>query len=311
MTRSLPGRQRGRSLLEIFIALAIGAVIIAAVLATIGTTGVTGRRTDVQARMTEDAQIAFGLMGTQLRMGGVSFSRVVQLQGSGTANANYSGAPIIACDAGFTNPTAGAGATACAAGVGNSAFAVFYEADAFNTVPDAANNPTDCVGRPIAPQPGLRSIGGTFSLAENRFYIAVNPTTGDPELYCAGSGNVAGALPFSNPVPLVGNVEGMQIRYLVQQPPAAAGAAPAYAPGLTAQQVTALPLPAGSNVASPWLLVTAMEVCLLMRSPASAATAATPYIDCNGAVVNPADRRIRRAVTTTLQLRNGTMLRAS
>jgi type IV pilus assembly protein PilW len=303
--------QRGRSLLEIFIALAIGAVIIAAVLATIGTTGVTGRRTDVQARMTEDAQIAFGLMGTQLRMAGSSLSRVVQLQGSGTANANYSGSPITACDAGFTNPAAGAAATACAAGVGNSAFAVFYEADAFNTVPvGAANNPTDCLGRPIAPQPDL-SKAGTFSLAENRFYIAVNPATGDPELYCAGSGNAAGTPPFSNPVPLVGNVEGMQIRYLVQQPSLVVGAAPAYAPGLTAAQVTALPLPAGVAATNPWWQVTAMEVCLLMRSPANTATAATPYVDCNGAVVNPADRRIRRAVTTTLQLRNGTMLRTA
>jgi type IV pilus assembly protein PilW len=265
--------QRGRSLLEIFIALAIGAVIIAAVLATIGTTGVTGRRTDVQARMTEDAQIAFGLMGTQLRMAGSSLSRVVQLQGSGTANANYSGSPITACDAGFTNPAAGAAATACAAGVGNSAFAVFYEADAFNTVPvGAANN---------------------------------------PEWYCAGSGNAAGTLPFSNPVPLVGNVEGMQIRYLVQQPSLVVGAAPAYAPGLTAAQVTALPLPAGVAATNPWWQVTALEVCLLMRSPANTATAATPYVDCNGAVVNPADRRIRRAVTTTLQLRNGTMLRTA
>jgi type IV pilus assembly protein PilW len=235
----------------------------------------------------------------------------VQASGSGAANANYSGLPVIACDNGFTNPTVGAGLVTCAAGVGNSAFAVFYEADRFNTVPDAANNPTDCVGRPIAPQAALRSIGGTFSLAENRFYIAVNPTTGDPELYCVGSGTPAAGLPFSNPVPLVGNVETMQIRYQVQQPAAVAGNPPVYAPGLTAQQVTALPLAATSTAANQWLQVTAVEVCLLMRSAPNVATAPTPYVDCNGAVVNPADRRIRRAVTTTLQLRNGTMLRTS
>lgn len=296
-------RQRGRSLLEIFVALAIGAVIIAAVLATIGTTGVTGRRTDVQARMAEDAQVAFSLMAPQLRMGGASFDRVVRNAAVATRNGRYAGAPLDGCDTGYADPTAVV--PACGGGA-NAAFRVMYEADNFNTVPDAVGRPTDCLGRPIQvltlPNEG---VAGAYALAENRYFIAVNGVTGDPELFCVGSG---GAVPFANPVPLVGNVEAMRVRYHLRHD-AAAPNNPTFTAALTAAQVTA-----GAGVQFPappvgqvnWDRVTAIEVCLLMRSADNVATAPTPYVDCAGNVVNnPPDRRVRRAVVTTMQVRNG------
>lgn len=293
--------QLGRSLIELFVALAIGAVIIAAVLATIGSTGVTGRRTDVQARMTEDAQIAFSLMAPHLRMGASSLTQVIlsrATEAAGGTSSRYAGPALMGCDFGFVNPLVGQGLVACAPdpgnGLGNASFSTFYEADQFNTLP-VGGLPSDCLGRPIALQPPPRGMAGAFALAENRFYIAQNPLTGDPELFCAGSGAPA----FANPVPLVGNVERMQLRYLVERAPPVAPAVQAYAPALTVQQLLALP------PTEQWPRVTAVEVCLLMRSADRVAADATPYIDCNGVVITPADRRIRRAVVTTLQVRNG------
>lgn len=47
-----------------------------------------------------------------------------------------------------------------------------------------------------------------------------------------------------------------------------------------------------------------VSICILARTADGMAPAAQQYIDCNGAVVNAVDRRIRRAFTTVISLRN-------
>lgn len=47
-----------------------------------------------------------------------------------------------------------------------------------------------------------------------------------------------------------------------------------------------------------------VSICILARTADGMAPAAQQYIDCNGAVVNAVDRRIRRVFTTVISLRN-------
>lgn len=47
-----------------------------------------------------------------------------------------------------------------------------------------------------------------------------------------------------------------------------------------------------------------VSICILARTADGMAPAAQQYVDCNGAVVNAGDRRIRRAFTTVIGLRN-------
>ena len=61
---------RGRSLLELMVALIIGMIILGAVLLTSISGNSSGRRQDGIAVLNEDAQIAANLMGGHLRVAG-------------------------------------------------------------------------------------------------------------------------------------------------------------------------------------------------------------------------------------------------
>ena len=58
--------------------------------------------------------------------------------------------------------------------------------------------------------------------------------------------------------------------------------------------------------ANRWRRVTRARVCLLMRTADNAADAPVAYHDCTGTLVVPTDRRIRRAIVSTVSLRNRT-----
>ena len=68
--RTRRAHPRGRTLLEVLVALAIGSVVLGAVLVAVTGSGLTGRKQDAQAQLAEDGQIALNLMATQLRMAG-------------------------------------------------------------------------------------------------------------------------------------------------------------------------------------------------------------------------------------------------
>ena len=94
MSHALPiprRRQHGRTLLELMIAIAIGLVILLA-LGTVylGTTR-TNRQAGSVSRMSEDAAIAFSIMGSSLRMAGYSTPRALVLPGGGTDRRRQAG----------------------------------------------------------------------------------------------------------------------------------------------------------------------------------------------------------------------------
>ncbi len=71
---------------------------------------------------------------------------------------------------------------------------VRYSADTVSTWPTSGGAPTDCLGQAV-----------TDGLVTNRFYAKPSTSSGEPELYCEGSGKQA--------QPLVEGIEKIRVTY--------------------------------------------------------------------------------------------------
>ncbi|KAF7962536.1 hypothetical protein AWV80_08105 [Cupriavidus sp. UYMU48A] len=120
-------------------------------------------------------------------------------------------------------------------------------------------------------------------MAENAFYLAGNT------LMCRGSDQNTTAL--SAPEPILENVQDLQLTYGLAQDADSAN-------------VTQY-MPASGMVAADWNRVVSVRVCLLVfdATPVNA-DVATTYRDCNDAVRNIADGRVRRRFYSSFALRN-------
>lgn len=121
------------------------------------------------------------------------------------------------------------------------------------------------------------------------YYIRLNPGN-QPALYrseLTTSGNATNAMSAQE---LIEGIEDMQITYGVDTD--ADGTPNSY-------------LPANSIIAANWPLVVSVRISLLARTIADNLSASAVPYDYNGADdITPADRRLRRAFTTTIALRN-------
>lgn len=286
--------QSGYTMLELLIAMTIGGVMIGSVLLAVSGTGVTGRGQTALSQFTEDGQVAISIISNQLRMAGFWIPE------SPLPSLDTAQSMIFGCEDGFADVSASFPALTCAASGGSDAIAIRYDA---RPLPVAGSVAADCLG---ATGSTINTTDG--GMAYNRFYIANDPG-GNPALYCRGNGSATGQA-------LISNVESMQITYGV----AAIATAPAgpilfdrssFA-GSTVRYVdadffTTVDCPRTAPNQNAWCSVTSIRVCLLMRSDDNRAQEAnTPYTDCNGNVISQADRRLRRAMTTTVSLRNRT-----
>lgn len=308
MSLTLPtprGRQQGRTLLELMIAITIGLVILLA-LGTVylGTTR-TSRQAGSVSRMSEDAAIAFSLMGSHLRMAGYSVPRALILPGGAliggvkltAPDRNFTGAAVRGCDHGFVDALAAFDALACqtADTTKPAAVAVRFEGDAFNTVPVTVGgvvNPSDCLNQavdaakatPSAIDPALN-----FRLIDSRFTAKLGGS-GTPELYCGGNGG------NFTPQPLMQFVEGMQLRYGLAND----GNSRDVTHYATSDEVDAL----AGTLNDKWSRVVNLRVCVVMRSQGADQAGAGNYIDCNGSSVASPDSLARRSFTAFYALRN-------
>ncbi|RZA16111.1 MAG: hypothetical protein EOP93_15715 [Lysobacteraceae bacterium] len=292
--------EAGRSLVELLVALGIALVLLSTALLCVLGAGRHARNQDASARLADDGQLALALLSSQLRMAGFSLPRV---QGPrGVAASHYTGVGVRGCDHGFVSLTA---ATAedltCATTVGASAaFSVAHEADLASTWPGSSGLPTDCIGSQIAPRPS--ELGGTYTLAESRFFVRTNPQTGNPTLYCAGSGGTG----FASQ-PLIDNLESLSVRWGVAE----GGVDPS---GLlegdtgTLRYLSSEELDAAlAHDPRRWTRVVSAWLCVVLTTPPGAADLPSAHAGCDGALVWPADasqRRIRRSFSLTVQLRN-------
>jgi len=295
---STRAKQGGRSLIETMIGMAIGVTVLGSVMSTVIHTSVSSRTSDSVSKLTEDAQITMDLIANHVRMAGFSQPRLNTLPG--VPSTNYNGVPIRGCDGPMADRTAPMNAIACGAN-GPNEFSIAYEADLFNTV-NLANLPTDCLGRPVPMQPS--AFGGNFAVAENRFFIADN--NGDPALFCAGNG-VPGA--FATPMVLAENVEDLRVTYGLTGVETGQHNEQVFE-GRTNSYSTASELDlnfAAEAVDLRWNRVSAVRLCLQLRTNDNVTTEPTPYVDCQGNLVTPPDRRLRVSVATTIVLKNRTV----
>lgn len=324
---SLKNQQSGRSLLELMIALAIGVIVLGAVLLTTSNSTFSGQVSDTQSRLNEDSQLALNILVQQLRMAG--YSSVVSNGNSPGNSQQFAGPGVRGCDNGFTAASLTAAnwnATTddivgysnritCAAGAGTPSIAVLYEADTANTQPGTGGNPTDCLGQELVPVVSSRfqtdATSGTVFVADNRYYLTQSATTpGLFTLNCQGvvtnaDGETVG------PQPLVDNIEQMRITYGVNVQAVAntlnqilpANEAQIY---MTAAQINTDAAFVNDSL-DRWRRVVSVRLCMVFRSERQEADAPIPYFDCDGNRQNDganADRFLRKVVRTTVALRN-------
>lgn len=236
---------------------------------------------------------------------------------------------VRGCDGTFSNVTATTSIDGlnCAGGTTTlpDSIAVTYEADAFNTIPTTTTPtlPTDCLGSRLAGNV-LNSVTTTlpvfttaalnvavtatatvtYAVAENRFYVGTSTAIVSPSLYCRGNGG-----PGSNgaPQPLVENIEDMQFMYGVVPSTASTTTTATVAGYLTADQVTSDVALNPLTVPQRWGKVVTVRLCVVVRSenPVLDSAASGRYTKCDGTTdTTQTDRRLRRAYSTTVVLRN-------
>ena len=307
--------ERGLTLIELMVSLVIGLILMIAVVSTyVGASG-AGRASEAQGRMNEDAQAALGILTQQLRMAGDNPKRANYATAAPRNPVYGAGTYIVrGCDGKFSDVTTATNipALTCDAGGGTAAdsIAISYEADSLNTVPTSGGAATDCLGNSLpvvtpAPQPQVWNGAAlappatviTYTVADNRFYIATSAAIASPSLYCKGNGNVL-------PQPLVENVEDLQLTYGTAT---STGATLEVAGYLSAAEIAA---DANLSLLTDdvrWSRVVTVRICVVMRSALPVVTdlVSARYTKCDGRENNnPPDLRLRRAYSTTVVLRN-------
>lgn len=302
MAGARASRMTGLSLIELMVSITIGLVITIAVVSSyIGSLGAT-RVSEAQVRMNEDGQAALTILAQTIRMAGNN-PKQSGYASSAPRNEITTTFIIRGCSGTFGNITATTATNyadlTCAGGGSPHSIAVRYEADTYNTVPNAGQA-TDCLGQALPVITGSALIGApsvatnvTYTVADNRFYIGTTTAVTSPGLFCVGNGSVS-------PQRLVENVEDLRFEY---------GTAPIAATTLTvagyrtADEVDALSV----DVADRWKKVLTVRICVLVRSEEAVApdTGSAGYTQCDGTTNStPPDLRLRKAYSTTVVLRN-------
>ncbi len=292
----LSNRQQGFSLVELLIATTLGLIITVGVLAIFANSTGASKMTEAQSRMNEDAQVALRLLSLEIKMAG---NNPVNSAPNGLPIKNpLSTLTLHGCSGMFYVDATSVNddRLRCETGVPNQAHALFvsYEADTKNTMP-SAGIPTDCLGNKLT----IKS--GTYYAAENRYFVSSSQVISAPSLYCKGNGGLGTAQP------MVENIEDLQFSYGTMSTPSPL---PKRIAGyLSATEVEKLAASSSKvDIASAWGQVLTVQICIVVRSEAKnlvSDNASSIYTKCDGTQdISQTDRRLRRAYTTTVALRN-------
>ncbi|MBN3753813.1 type IV pillus assembly protein [Paraburkholderia sp. Tr-20389] len=245
------------------IALALGLIVTAGVVSLYRSQRIAFARAADAAQIHEAAMSALTLIGEQLQMAGFVSADMPRPYSARPALFGCTGGRPIGTD---DNPTCESLATH------SDGVAVRYVADSVSTWPSTTGLATDCLGQGVtktdADAPGAPVV--------NRFYAKTSSSTGEPELYCEGTGKA------NSSQPLVEGVERVRLRYWLAGASSAADAA-ALAP-------------------AQWANVVAVDLCVLVRGTPQ--NARTGYVDCDGVSAVGSDMRVRRAFWRRVAIRN-------
>ena len=289
-------RQKGFSLIELLIASSIGLIITLGVLAVFANSTAASRMAEAQSRMNEDAQVALNLLSLEIKMAG---HNPVNAAPNGLAiRSPMSPLTLHGCSGMFYFDATSVNddKLRCEIGESNQAHALFvsYEADTKNTMP-SAGIPTDCLGNKLT----IKS--GTYYVAENRYFVSSSQVISAPSLYCKGNGGLGTAQP------MVENIEDLQFSYGTMSTPNPV--TKRIAGYLSATEVEKLAASASKvDIAIAWAQVLTVQICIVVRSETKnlvSDNTSSIYTKCDGTQdTSQTDRRLRRAFTTTVALRN-------
>ncbi|CAD6541459.1 hypothetical protein LMG24235_03645 [Paraburkholderia sabiae] len=252
----------GHTLLEMTIALALGLIVTAGAVSLYRSQRIAFAQAADAAQIHDAAITALTLIGEQLQMAGFVSADMPRTFAARPALFGCTGGRPVGTD---DNPTCETLATH------SDGVAVRYVADAVSTWPSTAGLATDCLGQGVAKTdadaPGVPIV--------NRFYAKTSSSTGEPELYCEGTGG-------NSSQPLVEGVERVRLRYWL------AGASSA--------------MDAAALTPAQWTNVVAVDLCVLVRGTPQVAR--TSYVDCDGISAVGSDLRVRRAFWRRVAIRN-------
>ncbi len=259
---------QGYTLLELLLALCLSSLIIYAVFSLHQVQRTALQHVQSETRRAEAGFTALHLISTHLRFAG--FTPALHKQ---------KGNPIFGCSSG--RPMGPMGYTYCKAdqALYSDGLEVAYVADSYSS---GGDEPIDCLGQALAsnhnegskekkPFPGVWSV--------QRFFVQNSKSTGQPELYCDGSGRLGTAQP------IVEGVEQLRVLYRLAQANEAVDAA-ALAP-------------------HQWAHVAAVELCVVVRDVLEPKKAKKPsYIGCDGLRHQAKDGKKRSAFSTWVAIPN-------
>lgn len=285
MTRllALRRRQRGLTLIEMMIAVALGLLILAAILQLFTASRQTYRFQQNVARMQENARIAVEILQRSVRDAG--------FEPPPASSAQLTCATAGTCLLGGSNNLTDSQATSARAITGSDTLIVRMRSD---------GNTTDCQGETI--DYGYISGGSeTGNTSSNEFRIGpktVSAAYPAPSLRCGRSADITSS-PWGQP--LIDDIDDMQVLY-------------GYRDSSTGNLVY---VPGSVLSTAQYYLLTAVRIQLCVRSPDSnVVTAANTqhclmdsdgdgeYDDDRTTGTLASDGRLRQVVTTTIKLRN-------
>lgn len=292
--------QGGWTLVELLVATALGLITVAAAWASYTSSVTMARGSLAMAQVAEDSDTVVRLLRRQIAMAGFSWPTVAPASGPVLHVLPATLLSVRGCDGGFAHPGAPAlGTTAsslmpakdtagpdCTSTDGPDAIALRFQTDATSAYPDAAGNPTDCLGRGLVAVPASASAPAHF-VADQRFYVR------EGAFLCTGNGGVAVGDDLLPGQPLAEGVVDLQFTYGLSAALTEPGVHP----------VSSYVDARGVSAASAWPRVVAVRLCLIMAS-ASDHVVSEPaaYLNCEGVAVMPPDRRLYRVTVATVAL---------
>ncbi|WCM92474.1 PilW family protein [Acidovorax sp. NCPPB 2350] len=309
--------QRGLTLVELLVAMALSLLVVMAAVAAMSTARAGFRSVDAASQLRDNGRLAESIMRRIILQGGFLNTQYAVNMGSDFQVTTEDFEPNIKGfnNTGFdANLAAGSATTASGGNAGlNGSDLLIVRYQAGEALPGGAGDRTmiSCDGN--VETPPASSADRMFSV----FYVDTPASTGQPALMCARRCTSASS-GFCN-TPLVEGVENLQILYGVDgvTPGGAASGATDTIPKqyLRADQLTGA---SNTDTLANWRHVRSIRVGMVLRGPPGSApeiTVPAQYPLGSGGVMNTAadpgssfasqrDARLRQTVTFTVHLRN-------
>ena len=269
--------QAGHLLLEWIVATALGLFVLSGALSLYRSQRDLFARSADAAAMREAGATALTIIGQQIQMAGFAPIDPAKLDvrlrpglfGCEAPQRIVAIAPdAFACTSSSSSWAGSSTTSSSSIKSGSDEIVVRYADDGVATWPNAAGEPTDCLGQGVDRQ-------GTYAVIVNRFYVMRPKRRDEPELFCDGNGH-------ATPQPLVEGIERLAIRYWLR-----GGIEPVSAREIAPMQ---------------WADVAAVDVCVVVRGRRAQATAG--FVDCDGYPVASTDGRARLSLWRHVVLRN-------